>query len=115
MLDYSTFAVHRQLLAQRVFGDADSDVILQAIGDGDQEVIDALVVDELGQQRTRLAAVILAQEFPHLLHGDFAAKVDDRVLEQVANQFPHEGPPGKLVWWQNPTRWRVLPHLGGAK
>src|SRR6185295_3948836 len=96
--DPSALAVHGQLLAQRVFGDADADMVLEAIGDGDQEIVDALVVDQLREQGARFAAVILAQEFPHLLHGDLAAKIDDGVLEQVANQFPHEGPPRGRKW-----------------
>jgi len=89
----SAVGVDVQLIADRLLAHAVADLILQAIRQGDQQVVDALFLDDLRQKLACFAAVVLAQELPHLLHGDVALEVEVQVLEQKTNKLLHEEPP----------------------
>src|SRR6187401_546803 len=89
----SAVGIDVQLIADRLLADAVADLILEAIRQGDQQVVDALFLDDLRQKLARFAAVVLAQELPHLLHGDVALEIEVQVLEQKTNKLLHEEPP----------------------
>jgi len=89
----SAVGVYVQLVSDRLLAHAIPDLILEAICQGDQQVVHALFLDDLRQELACFAAVVLAQELPHLLHGDLALEVEVQVLEQKTNKLLHEEPP----------------------
>src|SRR6476620_984014 len=86
---HSALRVHLELLADRLIVHARLDVILQNVGEGDEQLVDALVLDQLRKESLRLAALVLAEQLPNLVQSDLALEVQVHVLQQVPSEFFH--------------------------
>src|SRR6476620_6238794 len=86
---HSALRVHLELLADRLIVHARLDVILQNVGEGDEQLVDALVLDQLRKESLRLAALVLAEKLPNLVQSDLALEVQVHVLQQVPSEFFH--------------------------
>ena len=60
------------LLADDVVRDAGAEVVLKAIRQRDDHVVDAPVLDQLAEQLSSFRAVIVTQEIPHHVQGEIA-------------------------------------------
>src|SRR5262249_55599008 len=89
----SALAVKEQLLANDVVRNPRGDVILQAVGQRDQQIVDALLLDDLRQELARLAAVVLPQKASDGVQRDFALKIQVHVVDEVPDKLLHERPP----------------------
>lgn len=106
-VEKSAFGVHRQLVADDSFVDPRLQMFFQAIGHGDEHVVDraVLVVHELFQESSGFATIVLAEKLPHGLERDFALKIDVHVVEQVLDQLLHACSPSRV----RPPAARGLP------
>src|SRR6185436_9918958 len=77
------------LFAYDVVGDPGPQVVLEAIGEGDDHIVDAPVFDQLAEQLSSFGAVVLTQEIPHHVQGEIAGKVDYRVIQKIGDQLFH--------------------------
>lgn len=86
----SGFAVHGELLTNYVFRDSIGQLLLEAVCNRHQHVIDALVFDETSQEGAGFSRVVVAQVLTNLLDADLAREVDLTVLEKKASEFLHD-------------------------
>src|SRR5262249_32928987 len=93
----SAFGVHLQLLANDRLGHARRDVLLQAVGQRDQEVVDTLLFDDLRKKLTGLPTLVLAQKATHRLQRDISLKIQLHVVDEVPDKFLHETAPWETV------------------
>jgi hypothetical protein len=77
----SAFGVQIELIAHHVLVDAMREMLAQTVGEGEQQIIYALLVQDPRQNATRLSAIVLAQELADLLHGDIALEIQVEILE----------------------------------
>src|SRR4029078_2499047 len=87
----SAFAVEADLLANDVIIDAAAQIVLQAVGQGHDHVVDASVLDQLRQQLASLRGVVLPREITNHVQGEVAREVKYRVVEQVGDKLFHRG------------------------
>ena len=77
----SAFRVQIQLVADDFFVDAVGEVFSQAVGEGQEQVVYALFIEDSCEDPTSLPAIVLAQELADLLHGDIALEIQVEILE----------------------------------
>jgi hypothetical protein len=77
----SALGVQVELIADDVFVDAVREMLAQAIRQGQEQVIDALFIENARQDSAGLSTVILAQELTDLLHRDIALEIQVEILE----------------------------------
>src|SRR5581483_5929740 len=85
----SALAVKPDLLADDLVVETGLQVVLEAVGQGDDHVVHAPVLDQLAQQRARLRAVVLAQEVADHVQGEITGEVQYRVVEKVSDKLFH--------------------------
>src|SRR5690606_12082461 len=69
------------------------DHLEEAVGQDQHHVVDTAILDDLGTQRPRLAAVVVAQHLAQHLEGHVPLEIQDHVLAQVLDQSLHRVPP----------------------
>src|SRR5215831_930882 len=89
--------IQLQLFADLFVADPRANVILQAVRKGDEEVVHALLLDDLRKEPPRLSRVVLSQELADLLDRDFSLEVQVQIVEQIADEFLHARPPSLPV------------------
>ena len=97
-----------QLLANDFLVHARAQVVLQTVGQREEQLVDPLVLDELLQKLPGLAAVVRAQELPNGVQGDLALEIQVHILQEVAHKLFHRRPPSFQVW-RRCKGWRHIP------
>src|SRR5262245_30710242 len=83
----SALGVELDLLAHHVLGEAGAQVVLETVGEGHDHVLDAAVLDQLGEQGPSFTAVIVAEEVLDHVDGELPREVEHRVVEEKGDEL----------------------------
>src|SRR6202034_769687 len=83
----SALRVERELLAHDLLVDPGADVLLETIGQGQEQLVDPFVLDQLGQERLRLSAVVPPEKLTNRVERDLPLEVQIEIFEQVPHKL----------------------------
>ena len=89
----SAVGVHVELVGDDLFRDPRLDVVSEAIGKGDEHVVQTLLVVQFGEKFASISAFVLQKALAYSLERDVAVEIEDEVVEQVLGQFLHARSP----------------------
>src|SRR5690606_30945683 len=69
---------------------------------GDEQLVDALVFDQLLEKRLRLAAVVSPQELTHGIERDLPLEIHVDVVQEVPYELFHGSPPQQAIGSNGP-------------
>jgi hypothetical protein len=76
----SAFCVRRKLVTHDVLGDPGADMLSQAVSQGQQQIVNALLLNDFRQQLPSLVAVILPKETAHLFDRNIPLEIEVQVV-----------------------------------
>jgi hypothetical protein len=85
----SALGIKTDLFADDVVAEAGAQVVLETVGERDNHVLHAAVLDELRQELAALGAVVLPQEVANHVEREVTGEVKYRVIEQVSDKLFH--------------------------
>src|SRR5262245_17014748 len=99
---YSALRVHHELLLHDLIVHARPDVVLQDVGQGDEQIVHTLVLDQFLKKLLRFAAVVPPQELPHRIERDLPLEVHVKIVQEVPYELFHGCPPHQARYRYRP-------------
>ena len=85
------FEVELELLVNHVFIQTGAKLFLQAVSQGELHLFDATVLHKLGQQGTRFATFVIADEILDHFDREPTGKIEHRVVKEKGDELFHRG------------------------